>query len=292
MQKFVPKAIPMHQKLLKSPGARTVAFILVIAVGIVFIQQTFKSKDYESQTFSTWDNSEKNAPDINGPSDSPGKNSGEKVRELRAAKLNETAAPIKKAESFAESATAGSSGSKTSNSWQIIFLEVPRNTYDEHFAPLEGFADGTMHGGMVNNSEEFLKNLKGVRELLKESKTIKSGEPWEIFKGLRNFRGDDQDLGLHLLLQMGEPSEGQNAVQFSYSSQIPIIADRKIASVEPQGLTDSVKISLKGGVFLTGGISRKAGGEDYPLTGGPFEILLSPRFKESESEFVILILSK
>lgn len=287
MQKFIPKAIPMYRKLLKSPGARTVAFILVIAISIIFVQQNFKSNDLESQSLSTWDDSEKNAPDINGPD--KGVTNTSNFREVK----NVAKTDLQKAENFVPTATStGTLGPKSTNSWQIIFLEVPRNAYEEHLAPLESFADGSMHGGIVSNSEDFLKNLKGVRELLKESKTLKIGEPWEIFKGIRNFKGDDQDLGLHIQLQVGEPTEAQNVIQFSYISQIPIIADRKIASVEPQGLTDSVKLPIKGGLFLTGGISRKAGGEDTPLTGAPFEILQSSRFKLSESEFVILILSK
>ncbi len=285
MHTFIPKVIPVYQRLLKSPGFRTVAFILVIAVGIVFFQQKYKSRDIESQSFSTWDESEKNAPDINGP------DKGLATTETRDVKANRSAVAPQKMESFVEASSQSTLASKPT-SWQIIFLEVPRAAYEEHLAPMESFAEGSMHGGIVTNSEEVLKTLKGVRELLKESKNLKSGEPWEVFKGLRNYRGDDQDLGLHLQLQLGEPAEGQNLMQFSYFSQIPILADRKIASVEPQGLTDSVKIPAKGGLFLTGGISRKAGGEDYPLSGGPFEILQSARFKESESEFVILILSK
>lgn len=287
VQTYIPKAIPVHMKMLKSPGVRTTAFILVIAVGILFVQKNYKFNDTESQTFSTWEDSEKSAPDINGPEK---KMAG--TTDVRAVRQESSSNNLLKSSEGNSEAAAKLAANPKSSSWQVIFLEVPRNSYEEHLAPLESFADGNMHGGMVNNSEEFLKNLKGVRELMKEIKSLKNNEPWEIFKGIRSYRGDDQDLGIHLQLQQVENADGQTIMQFSYVSQIPIFADRKIASVEPQGLVDSVRIPPKGGLFLTGGISRKAGGEDYPLTGAPFDILQSPRFKESESEFVILILSK
>lgn len=286
MSTYRPARKPIFVALKESRIAQAIALTLVIAVGLLYLKTNLFVRE-EQTTFSTLEEEEKSAPNFNLPRIQQQQNRPESsargfVSEKVADKPTDSkSAAIQAAIPVPEPLSA-----------QIYFLEVPKATFEKEFAPHIRFqGSNNVRGGSLNKLSETA--IKESRELAHQDKVIQKKEIWDLIKRSRGTTQEPQEYGFSLQIENSDNSENQRTIQFSYMSHLPLYADRKIASVETSELTDSIKVPATGGLFIVGGgFPRRTGSETYPLTGGVFDILNSPRFKEGESEFVILVMPK
>lgn len=289
MSKFRPPIKSFAQKIKDSLVFRAIALTLVIGVGILILKSYF-FKHEDSATFSILEDiSEKSAPDINLPA-------------LQKSRLKPETTTPSSSSSFASTQTAssqekksmpaGASPAQSREIFQLIvyFLEVPKAEFETNLSPNIKFAGSQVRGGLLPFVPEAL--IKNSKELGRESKNLNRSEFWEIFRGNRPTQPDAQEYGLSLQLQYNDLIENQRALQFSYLAHFPIFAERKLASVETSELTESIKIPEVGGIFIIGNLPRRVAADDYPLSGGVFDVLTSNKYRDSESEFVILVTTK
>ncbi|OQW49871.1 MAG: hypothetical protein A4S09_11525 [Proteobacteria bacterium SG_bin7] len=286
MSTYRPAKKPFFVALRESRFAQAIALTLVIAVGLLYL----KSKIFlheEQATFSTLEEEEKSAPNFNLP------RIQHPQSHLEAVKGN--APPQQKV------ATLPLGDSKVINapipvpeamSAQVIFLEVPKAVFEKELAPYINFqGSNNIRGGSLSKFPE--QTVKESRDLGTQNKVIQKKEIWDLIKRNPATPQDPQEYGFSLQIENTDNAENLRTLQFSYLSHLPLYTDRKIASVETSELMDSVKVPVSGGFFIVGGgFPRRTGSETYPLNGGVFDILNSPRFKEGETEFVILVMPK
>lgn len=290
MAKYRPAKKPLLVRLRESRIAQAVALTLVIAVGLLYLKSKIFDREDE-MTFSTLEQEEKSAPNINLPK-------REMPRDTAAARGYMPPAP--------NNPPIGSMAQKSLSppptekpmpvpevfNAQVIFLEVPKATFEKELAPFVRFQGANqVRGGSLNKLSETL--LKESHELGRQAKSMQKKEVWDISRRARAIPNDTQEYGFSLQVENSDNAENQRTIQFDYLSHLPLYAERKIASIETSEMNDSVKVPATGGFFIVGGgFPRRTGNEEYPLSGGVFDILNSPRFKESESEFVILVVPK
>ncbi len=293
MHKYRPAQKPLFKRLASSVVGQALALTLVIAVGVFYLQKKFADR-LESQSFSvSSDDSVKEAPSIDLPARKALTASPQEGDASASATTGEKPANTKSllgsedpAETKPETAPVAAASNVSPGQWVVTFLEVPRSVYEVAFYPNEKFVgQGQIRGGPVAQINEAVS--KYSRELGKETKNLSKNELWDIFKGQRQG-SNGQDFGFSLQMQMNETPEKEKNIQFNYLAHIPVYAERKIASVE----TIELSGAAKGGFFIAGGMPRKVGSEEYLLNGGAFEILSSSKFKDGETEFVILVMPK
>lgn len=291
MAKYRPARKPLHVRLRDSRIAQAIALTLVIAVGLLYLKsKLFLNED--QVTFSTLEQEEKSAPNFNLPKRERDSSEASADRGFMPpgpnnppigsmAQKSLTPPPPEKAQPVTEAFSA-----------QILFLEVPKSIFEKELAPYIKFQGANqVRGGTLNKFPDVA--VKDSRELGRQIKTLQKKEVWDIIRRGRGMTNDTQEYGFSLQIENNDNADNQRTIQFSYLSHLPLYAERKIASVETSEMTDSVKVSATGGFFIVGGgFPRRTGSEEYPLTGGVFDILNSPRFKEGESEFVILVMPK
>lgn len=285
MSTYRPAKKPFFVVLKESRIAQAIALTLVIAVGLLYLKSKILVRE-EQATFSTLEEEEKSAPNFNLP----------RIQQPQGH-------PEAATKGFAppQSKVAAQPDPKSANapipvpeamSAQVIFLEVPKATFEKELAPYISFqGSNNIRGGSINKFPELA--VKESRELAIQNKVIQKKEVWDLIRRNRGTTQDPQEYGFSLQIENTDNGENLRTLQFSYLSHLPLYADRKIASVETSELTDSIKVPVTGGFFIAGGgFPRRTGSETYPLSGGVFDILNSPRFKEGETEFVILVMPK
>ncbi len=287
MATYRPAKKPFFVRLRESRIAQAVALTLVIAVGLLYLRSRMTGQE-DQMTFSTLEQTEKSAPNINIPKREQAANDSRGFatapspqNSAPAVPKSLTPPPAEKAQPVPEILNV-----------QVVFLEVPKAAFDAQFAPYIKF-QGTnqIRGGTLNSFPE--QAVKEARELGRQTHTLQKKEVWDLSRRGRTTPQDPQEYGFSLQIENSDNADNQRTLQFSYLSHLPLYAERKVASIETSEITDSVKVPGSGGFFIVGGgFPRRTGSEEYPLTGGVFDILNSPRFKEGDSEFVILVMPK
>lgn len=284
MSTYRPARKPFFVALKESRIAQAIALTLVIAVGLLYLKSKIFVRE-EQATFSTIQDEEKSAPNFNLPRTQP-QHRSEGAKGFAPPQPKTAAQPV-------ESKTANAPiPVPEAMAAQVLFLEVPKATFEKEFAPHINFqGSNNLRGGSLNKFPD--QAVKDSRELASQNKVLQKKEIWDLIRRNRGTAQDPQEYGFSLQIENTDNAENLRTLQFSYLSHLPLYADRKIASIETSEITDSVKVPITGGFFIVGGgFPRRTGNETYPLSGGVFDILTSPRFKEGETEFVILVMPK
>jgi hypothetical protein len=283
MARYKPSKKPFFVRLRESIVMQAIALTLVIAIGLLYLKSKMLVRE-EQTTFSTLEEEEKSAPNFNLP----------RIQSRPEAAAKSFAPPGAKPTVAIDKASTQTASITLPEpiSAQVIFLEVPKATFEKELASyvrLQG-PNGVRGGSLTKSPDQLIKDS---HELARQEKVIQKKEVWDLVRRTAPTAQDPQEYGFSLQIENTDNAENQRTLQFSYLSHLPLYSERKIASVETTELTDTVKLPSTGGFFIVGGgFPRRTGSETYPLSGGVFDILNSPRFKEGESEFVILVMPK
>ena len=301
IETYHPEPKPLSSRLMASPFIKTFALAAILITAIFYVKGKFSSHRIESKTFVTLDGTPtaESAPQITSTRPRDQRNSLAQASKDRpdpqtgtevAGVIDKSNESVKKKKFItSETPETDAAGTKTRaegvSKWKVIFAEVPTGVYEDSLLP----GGSGFRVGLVHSLDALVKSLQDIRELAKESHSIKKGEAWEVFKGLKNYEGEYQDVGLMLQVQVGEVSKTRITANISYEMRMPAPQERGLASWEPVSFSENLEIPLGSGLVIGGGLPRKVSEENNPLNGGPFKILTSQKYRAGETEFVIFV---